>query len=101
MLDHPIEVMEAEDEVTKQDWEAIARALSESRAKAAGSWPPKGGVRMDAADAHDRKLIMHATVDGIDKAAHAVAMVLKSRSSRFDQTRFLRMVATDKKNRVG
>lgn len=85
--------------MTKSEWIAIAEALKAQRNDAAASWPPKGGHSTIATEAHDRKLIHFARLEGIDNAARAVCAVLKSHSSRFDSARFLRMVGVERRRR--
>jgi hypothetical protein len=82
--------------MNRQEWTQIAEELAEQRTALVASWPPKGGYRADARDTHDRKLIYHATLDGFDRAARALCRALKSRSSRFDGAKFLRLVGVTK-----
>lgn len=77
--------------MTRQEWNEFARALGKARAAISATWPPKGIAAMDAAVAHDRKLIYFATLDGFDKAVRAVCVVLRGRS-RFDSDRFMRLI---------
>jgi hypothetical protein len=77
--------------MTRSEWEAIARALGAEREKVASSFPPKGGAFTNAADWHERKLIYGAQLAAVDAVTRVMCAVLKSRSSRFDTDRFLRM----------
>jgi hypothetical protein len=78
--------------MNRQGWNELARALNKARQEIAASWPPKGGYMVNAPDSHDRKLIYFAKLDGFDQATRAMCRVLRSRSSRFDPARFLRLI---------
>lgn len=77
--------------MNRVEWTQIAQSISQERAKFAKSWPPKDGYMADARDVHDRKLMYYATLDGFDRATRALCHALRSRSSRFDGERFLRI----------
>lgn len=80
--------------MTRQEWNELAKALSKVRAEISSSWPPRHGYMANAPDVHDRKLIYFATLDGFDKAARTVMLLLRSKSSRFDPERFMRLIGT-------
>jgi hypothetical protein len=78
--------------VNRQEWIALARALRAARLEIEALWPPRGGYNALGGGVHDQKLIRAARLDGLERTARRICEALKSRSSRFDPKRFMRIV---------
>lgn len=77
--------------MTRQEWAHLAREIAKARAEIVASWP-QPGPDTNAMVVHHQKLIYFAKLDGFDQAVRATCRVLRSRASRFDPARFMRMI---------
>lgn len=77
--------------MNRQEWIALAQALQTARLEIEAIWPPRWYNAFDPGVAEQR-LVREARLDGLDRAARKVCSALRSRSSRFDETRFMSIV---------
>ena len=80
--------------MNRQEWAQLAKVIAGERERMRAAWPTATtGTQVSRAPCQvARELIWAHRLAAVDDVARAISHALKSRSTRFDENRFLEMV---------